>query len=161
MATRTAPTVDGSPSWKAVSVTVYDYTGDQRTDTYRVDAAATDIQIEAFVAALQAISNATIWRVSVSQVYNSVGDSSNATEDVWENAKDNLVLLAKDSSDNGFNAYVPAPENGLFLDGTENIDPANVDLGTFMTALLAIKTGFSIVSARFTHRRQIGSKINI
>lgn len=160
MATRTAPTVNGTPTYKRLSVTLYDYTGEQRTDSYQIDAAATDVQIEAIVAAIQAISNATIWRVSVSEVYNSVGDPSNATEEVWEEVSSNVVLLAKDTSNAAQDWYVPAPENGIFIDGTENIDPTNVDLGTLLTAILAVKSGFSFVSARFTSRRDIGSKIN-
>lgn len=160
MATRTAPTVDGSPTFKSVSVTIYDYTGEQRTDSYKLDAAATNVQIEAFVAALQAITNGTIWRVKVADVYNSVGDPSNATEEVWEEESSNVVLLAKTAADLSQDWYIPAPENGIFIDGTENIDPTNVDLGTLMTAILAMRTGFSFVSARFTSRRDIGTKIN-
>lgn len=160
MATRTAPTVDGSPTFKRVSVTVYDYTGEQRTDSYQLDAAATEAQIEAFVAALQVTSNATIWRVQVAGVYNSVGDPSNADEEVWEEASANVVLLAKDVSNNSQDWYIPAPSNDLFLEGTENIDPANTDLGDVLTAILAMRSGFSFVSARFTSRRDIGTKIN-
>lgn len=160
MATRTAPTVDGSPTFKKVSVTLYDYTGEQRTDSYQLDAAATDVQIEAFIAGLQAISNGTIWRASVGDVYNSVGDPSNADEEVWEEGSSNLVLLAKNATNASQDWYVPAPSNDLFLEGTENIDPTNVDLGTLMTAILALRSGFSFVSARFTSRRDIGTKIN-
>lgn len=160
MATRTAPTVDGSPTFKQVSVTVYDYTGDQRTDSYLLDADSTAIEIEAFVAALQAITNATIWRVTVGDVYNSVGDPSNADEQVWENASDNVVLLAKDSGNNAINFFIPSPVDELFLEGTEEIDPTNANLTTLLNAILPMKANFSFVSARFTHRRQIGTKIN-
>jgi len=158
--TRTAPTVDGSPTFQTVSVTVYDYTGEQRTDSYQIEADATSAEIEAFVAGLQACSNATIWKVKVGQVYNSVGDPSNADEVVWEEASSNIVLLEKDDTNNSQDWYVPAPLNDLFLEGTENIDPSNVTLGALMTAILALKDGFSFVSARFTSRRDIGTKIN-
>lgn len=160
MATRSAPTVNGTPTFKSVSVTIYDYTGEQRTDTYMLDAAATDVQVEAFIAALQAITNGTIWRVRVQDVYNSVGDPSNADEVVWEEASSNVVLLAKTAAELSQDWYIPAPNNDLFLEGTENIDPSNADLGTFMTAILAMRSGFSFVSARFTSRRDIGTKIN-
>jgi hypothetical protein len=160
MATRTAPTVNGTPTFKRVSVTVYDYTGEQRTDSYQLDAAATNVQIEAFVAALQAVTNGSIWRVIVGEVYNSVGDPSNADEEVWEEQSANLVLLAKNSTNQSQDWYVPAPVNAMFLEGTENIDPANANLGTLMTAILVLRSGFSFVSARFTSRRDIGTKIN-
>lgn len=161
MATRTAPTVNGTPTYKTISVTLYDYTGDQRTDTYQVDADASDVEIEAFVAALQAVTNATIWRVTVGQVYNSTGDSANATEAVWENAKDNVVLLMKTATNDAIDFYIPSPINAMFLEGTENIDPSNVALGALMTAILPFKSAYSFVSARFSHRKQIGKKVNI
>lgn len=159
--TRTAPTVNGTPTFKQVSLTFYDYTGDQRTDSYLVDADATDAEVEAIAAAAQALSNGTLWRVRVGDVYNSVGDSSNALEQVWEDAKTNVVILLKDSMQNGQDWYVPAPINAMFIEGTEEIDPANAALGTFLTAILAVRTGFSVVSGRFTQRRAIGTKVNI
>lgn len=159
--TRTAPTVNGTPQWRSVSVTLYDYTGDQRTDSYMLDADSTDAEIEAFVAALQACTNGTIWRVVVGDVYNSVGDSSNAVEAVWENAKDNVVLLAKTAANVSQDFYIPAPSNAMFLEGTENIDPANTELLALMATIVTpIRAAYSFVSARFTHRRQIGTKIN-
>lgn len=158
--TRTAPTVNGTATYLAVSVTLYDYTGEQRTDTYRLDADSTDAEVEAFVAALQDITNGTIWRVKVGKVYNSVGDPSNAVEEVWEEASSNVVLLAKDASDNSIDFYVPAPDNAIFIEGTESIDPTNTELAAFLAAILPMKAGYSFVSGRFTSRRDIGTKIN-
>lgn len=162
MATRTAPAVDGTPNWKVVSITVYDYTGEQRTDSYYLDADSTDAEIEAIVDALQDTTNATIWKVSVSDLYNSVGDPSNATEAVWEEASSNLVLLLKSATvEKGFNFFIPAPANAMFIEGTENIDPANASLAALMTAILPTRAGYSFVSARFTSRRDVGTKINL
>jgi len=158
--TRTAPTVDGSPQFKRVSVTLYDYTGEQRTDSYQLDADATPAEIEAFIAALQDVTNATIWRVQVSDVYNSVGDPSNAIEEVWEEASANVVLLAKDANDSSINFYIPSPVNAMFTEGTESVDPTNTELAALLAAILPMKANYSFVSARFTSRRDIGSKIN-
>ena len=159
--TRTAPTVDGSPTFKQLSLTFYDYTGDQRTDSYLIDAAATNAQIEAICAAIVPLSNGSLWRIKVGEVYNSIGDSSNAIEEVRENAKDNVVFLMKDLSQNGMDWFIPAPTNDMFTEGTESINPTYGATATFLTAILAVKAGFDIVSGRFTHRRQIGTKVNI
>lgn len=162
MATRTAPAIDGTPNWKVLSVTVYDYTGEQRTDSYYLDADTTNAEIEAIVAALQDVTNSTIWKVTVSDLYNSVGDPSNADEAVWEEASSNLVLLLKSPTvEKGFNFFIPAPINAMFVEGTENIDPTNVDLAALMTAILPARAGYSFVSARFTARRDVGTKINL
>jgi len=159
--TRTAPTIDGSETFRVISATFLDYTGEQRTVTVQVDAGVTDVQVETYIAALQAISNGTLYRVAVKDVYNSVGDSSNALEDVWEEISANLVILTKDANNNSLDWYVPAPINDMFIEGTEQIDPASIPLGDYLTALLALKSGYSVVSGRFTSRRDIGTKVNI
>lgn len=159
--TRTAPTIDGTGfQWKAVSITMYDYTGDQRTVTLRVDSDATPAEIEALVASFQVMTNATIWKTTVSDVYNSVGDPSNAVEEVWEDISANIVLLAKDAADDSTNLFIPAPVNDAFVEGTEEINPAYVPLANVLTNWLAMLTGFGVVSGRFTQRRDIGTKIN-
>lgn len=159
--TRTAPTVDGTPDYKIVSLTWYDYTGEQRTDSYQFDADATAAEVEAFADAMQAVSNATLWRVSVSDTYNSVGDSSNALEQVWEDIKTNVAVLAKDSLNNSQNIFIPSPINAMFIEGTEELDPTNVAFAAVLTAYLAMKTGYSVVSARFSQRRSIGTRVII
>ena len=159
--TRTVPTIDGSFQYKKLSITMYDYTGEQRTESYLINSAATDAQVEAIVAAMQAVTNGTIWRVQVGEVYNSVGDSSNALEEVWEDIQTNVVILIKDAMTNGQDWFIPAPINALFLEGTEELNPGNAALATLLTAILAVKTGFSVVSGRFTQRRQVGTKVNI
>lgn len=160
--TRTAPTVDGTGfTFIKLTLTWYDYTGDQRSDSYRMDSDSTPAEIEAFAAAMQACSNGTLWRIGVSEVYNSVGDSSNALEEVWENAQDNLLFLFKDASDNGFNIFIPSPMESLFIDATEELDPTNADIIAVLAATLPLKAGYSVVSGRMSHRRQIGKKVNI
>lgn len=159
--TRTAPAVDGTPLYKVVSLTWYDYTGEQRTDSYQFDADSTNLEIEAFAAAMQALSNATLWRIQVSDAYNSVGDSSNALEQVWEEASANLVFLAKDSLNNSQNIFVPAPINAVMVEGTEEIDPTNAALAALLAAWLPMKANYSVVSGRFTSRRDIGTKVII
>jgi hypothetical protein len=164
--TRTAPllhdgTSDQTPNYKSLSISMIDYTGDQRTETIKVDAAATLTQLEAIVAALQAITNATVYKVIVGDVYSSVGSAANAGENVWENIQDNVVALYKDNQDNAFNSFVPAPEDSIFLEGTENVDLTNVPLSQYTAAIAAARSGFSLVSLRFSHRKQIGKRIKV
>ncbi len=160
--TRTAPTVDGATfTFIKVTLTWYDYTGEQRSDSYRMDSDSSSAEIEAFAAAMQAASNATLWRIQVSEVYNSVGDSSNALEEVWENAQDNLLFLFKDPSDNGFNIFIPSPMESMFIDATEELDPTNAEIIAVLASVLPMKATYAVVSGRMSHRRQIGKKINI
>ena len=163
MATRTAPTVDGTGfSYIKTSLRWMDASGDVRTDSYQFDPTATPAEIEAFAATAQLISNATLYEIVVGEVYASVGDAQNADALVWENVRDNLVIQAKNATAQSIRAFLPSPASAIFIGDTENIDPTDVALGNFMTAFVALlPAGYSIVGARFTHRRQINKQIKI
>jgi len=160
--TRTAPTVDGTPDYTQVVLHWIDFTGDLRADSYLVPAAATDAQIEAFAVAEAAASNASLYQIERQQVYNSVGDKTNALEEVHDNVKTNLVIQAKNAASVSNRAYVPAPINTLFVDTTDSIDPASVPLGNILTAFLALLgAGWGIVGARLTYRRDRNEQVKI
>lgn len=159
--TRTAPTVDGTFTFVKVSISLMDWTGDIRTDTYQFDAGSTNAQIETFVAATQAISNSTIYAVEVRQTYNSQPEQTNALEEVWENAQDNLTILAKNALNVGFNTFVPAPINAIFIENTEEIDPTNTALLAYLTSITPMKAGYNLISARLSHRKQIGKAVKL
>ena len=159
---RTAPAVDGTPDFQKVSFAWIDASGDLRSDSLQVPAAATSAQIEAFAEALADISNAVLYKIEVSAVYNSVPDKSSAVDAPKDSVYDNLVTLAKTALNASQRAFLPAPEGGIFVTGTDQIDPANVDLGTMFTAFLAlIGAGYTIVSARYTERREINEAVKI
>lgn len=162
MATRTAPTVNGTPGFLELSVGVIDHTGDTRTDTYVIPAGTTNADIEAFIAAQQAISNASIHSVKVSSSYYSPADSSNADEVVWENARTNLVFLFKNNMKQSFNYFIPAPVNTIFIENTTEIDPTSIPLIDYLSAADSVAgSGWEIVSARLTHRKQMNKAVKI
>lgn len=159
--TRTAPAVNGTPTWLNVSVSIIDHTGDVRTDTYQMDADSSDAEIEAYVAGIQLLSNSSIYRVTVGQVYNSAKDKTQALEVVWENAHDNVVVLQKTATNASQDFYIPAPIEAMFVAGTENINPAYGDFVTYLATITPMRAGYLKTSARFTHRKHIGTKINL
>lgn len=159
---RTAPAVNGTPTYKKVALRYIDASGDPRSDSLQVPAAATNLQIEAFAAAIAATSNASMYQIEVGEVYNSTADKSNAVDAVKDSVYDNLVILAKTALNDSLRSFVPAPEAGLFVPGTDTIDPGNAALATYFTAFLAlIGAGYSIVSARYTERREINEAVKI
>jgi len=162
--TRTAPTVDGTNTHVKVQLRWIDWTGDKRSDTYIFTVAlATDANVEALAAAMQAASNSSLYEINVSAAYSSVEDSGNALEDVWENVSDNLVLQAKQPlGGQSARNFTPSPINAMFLENTDDIDPTNAVLIALIAAwdtLLA--ADYEIVGARFTSRRQINQQIKI
>ena len=162
--TRTAPAVDGMNTIKAVQLRWIDWTGDKRSDTYLFGATlATNVNVEAFAAAMQAGSNASLYEIKVSDAYSSVEDQSNALEEVWENATDNLVIQAKQPlGGQSVRDYIPSPVNEMFIENTDVIDPTSTILLAILTAWVALlDPSYEVVGARFTSRRQINSQVKI
>lgn len=160
--TRTAPTVNGTPTYLQVSLHWIDHQGQKRADAINVPAAATPAEIEAVAATAQLISNGSLYRVSVGEIYNSTEDASNASEEVWTSVKDSLVVQAKTAANVSERGFIPAVNDEVFVDGTTDIDPVNVALGNYFAALLALIGGtYSIVGARFSQRKQINQQVKI
>lgn len=160
---RSAPAVNGTPTFKLVSLRWIDATGDLRSDTLQLPTATTNAQIEAIADTISDISNAALYRIEVSETYNAVPDKNDAVDALKESVYDNLAILAKTPANDTRRAFIPAPEAGLFVAGTDQIDPTNADLAAFFTALLAPLTaaGYEIVSARYTERREINEAVRI
>jgi len=163
MATRTAPTVDGTPLFKLVSFSWMDYTGDKWSGMLPFAPDATAAEIEAVAATLQAGSNATLYRIQVTDDYDSIAIKSNAVEDVWENVKDQLVIHYKNPTTRAdFRVNVPSPIDTMFVDGTDNPDTAQVTFTNILAAVAAgIPAGFSPVTVRFSKHRDINASTPI
>lgn len=156
---RSAPTVNGTPTYKRLSISYIDFTGDERSDSLDIPAGTTDALIEALVASIAPIINADLFRVTVAEVYNSVPDSSNALNQPRSSVYDNLVFLGKDPTNASIRGFLPTPVDSLFITNTDEIDPNNLALGGYLTAMLAIYPTFSFVSGRYTERREINERV--
>lgn len=152
---RTVPTIDGSGQRKEISVRYIDSDGKRRSDSWEVDQAATDAQIEAAIAAAAALSNASIWRVDVSQVYQGAMSAANALNVVNDSVMDNLVLLFKNAVTNdGRDFFVPAPVETVMVSGTEIVNNQAPLYTAFRDALDAMLNNYSPVTVRFSERRR-------
>lgn len=150
---RTVPTVDGTGNFRQVTIKTIDANNGKRSDTFMVDAAATDAEIEALIAAQAAVSNANIYQVKVSMVYNSVPNPGDATEAPLLSVWDNIVLLMKDSANNSQDWFIPAPIDAALVAGTKNPNPANALLQAYRDAVDAVMaSAYEPVSYRFTER---------
>lgn len=161
--TRSAPTVDGTPNAMRVSFKWMDYTGEKRADSVRVDLAVTPAQIEAAAVAAQAMSNATLYEVSVQNLYTSEASPGLAAEDVYEDVGSSLVVQYREPTIGiSQRGYVPSLIDDVLVNGTENVDPSNALLLTYISAFSALLGGtWSTVGARFTQRRDINQQVKI
>lgn len=158
---RTAPTVGGTPVYVTVSFRWIDASGDVRTDSINVlPAQATNANIEAMAAALGLISNADLYEVQVSQRYTAVADSSNAVDAPKDSAFDAIVVQAKNNLGESKRMFIPAPEAGNFISGTDEIDPTETDLAAALAAYVnLLPAGYSLVGARYTERREVNTQV--
>lgn len=155
--TRTAPVVDGTPPFQQVSFQFIDFSEDVRSISIQFPPGTTAAQIESVGNQLQALSNASLFKITVQAVYGSTPDVSNAEGVVHLSVYDNVVVLFKDQLNHSQDIFVMAPIADLV--------PPNTDtpIGTELTALiLAVTNGleqgttddWQAVSARFTERRE-------
>lgn len=160
--TRTAPAITGAPTFLEISLRWIDAVGDVRSDSSIIDAAATDIEIEAVAADMVSGSNASLYAVRVTEVFEGAKAKSNALSAVRESAQDNIVYHAKDTGRVDRRSFVPAPLQALFVTDTETPDESDAVIVAIMAAWDAVWKGtFAGVSLRFTERRDINEKVNL
>lgn len=156
---RSVPAIDGTPDFTRVSMTFTDFTGDQRSVSALGGPAVSAAQIEAAVDAMAEYSNAVLWRVEVTGVYEGSSSKTQASDETYPSVYDNVVVLFRNGTTRQTqNMFVPAPVQLLFVPGTDNpnVDPTS-DLSV-LTALWEAMIGsasYNAISARFTERREI------
>ena len=155
--TRTAPTVDGTPPFQYASYQFIDSSEDVRSVGVQHPPGATAAQIEAIGVQLQALSNASLFKITVQAVYGSTPDVGNALAAVHISVYDNVVVLFKDQLNHSQDIFVVAPIADLQPTDSDTPVPAE------LTALiLAVTNGleqgttddWQAVSARYTERRE-------
>lgn len=163
--TRTAPTVNGTTTHKLVSVRYIDNSGDKKADNYIVPAAATDIQIEALIAALQAGTNASIYEVQVTQLYSGAADKNNGLNAGRSpSIHDYMYFTAKSTNpDNkAKRALVPAPLEVLFVPNSDTLDPTSAEIVAVLTAWTALLgAGWDVAWGSYTESTETNEKVPI
>jgi len=171
--TRTAPSLTGAATYKQISVHMIDNSGDVKSDTYLVPIAATQAQIEAFVASLQLLTNASIYQVDVNTFYGSaaLGDASNAVDNAEKSTSvfDALITTWKHTDPNYSTKrlIIPAPIEALFIGAgsgsvTDTVDGSNGDLATlFGDALAMFGAGWGVQWVRYVEKKEINERVRV
>lgn len=158
MATRTAPTIDGSPPFISLLIRFIDARDDRRSMSIDIDPAATNADIEAAVAAVQVASNASVYDVQVQQQYSGAILVSNATDAPFTSADDVLLITYRNATDKtSRRAEVRAPL-GQLVEGGEVVDvddPIYTAVRDAFNTILPLP--YDPVSTRFTERRNKNS----
>lgn len=159
--TRTAPAIDGNPTFLALSMKLVDASGDERSVRIQpLKSSVSDAEIESLVAATQALSNASVASVNVISIYAGALSASNAQDTSYQSVYDNVVLLEKNASTTqAINAFIPAPITTL-VDAGDVVDTELVAYTTWRDAVgEVLDDAFAPVSVRFTERREKNDSI--
>lgn len=154
--TRTAPTVAIANINKSItSVHLIDASGDLSSDSLVTPTLMTDGNVETWVAAYQAATQASIWKVAQTIEYVGDKDSDNAGTDQRNSIADGTNLLFKNVT--SLSTQTPrliAPILAT-MQGNQDIPLlSSTEMTNLITAVLAILSGFNLESAQFTGRRE-------
>lgn len=153
--TRTAPAVTGASTQNTVTLHCIDASGDLFTDSITSAGALSDIDMEAYVAAYQAATQASVYKVTYSTEWVGTAAVANAEALYRGSIKDGVNLLYKNYTT--LKATTPrlvAPVAAV-MDG--NLDVPIIATGLLATLIateLTLLTGFTHESAQFTERRE-------
>lgn len=153
--TRTASTVNGTPDKVLITLSVIDSSGDKYADTITLDSVPLDVDVEAYVAGYQAVTQASVYGVNVQSVYDGDADPDNATTDQRNSAKDGINLLWKDFTNNkSQSTRVVAPITAV-MQGNQDI-PLLTDASmiTYIAETGDLLTLYALQSAQYTERRE-------
>jgi len=86
--------------------------------------------------------------------------ASSAVADEENSVYDNIVLLAKSNVGDSSRLFIPAPVRALFLGDSDTPNPSATELQDVIDAFEAVSiSGYVVVSARYTERREINEAI--
>ena len=153
--TRTAPTVNATPTSVSVTVHLIDASGDTWTQLMPIDAARTDIEIEAWVAAYQAATNASVWQVTGTSLFTGAKDASNGVADYRGTIASGINMLYKDVTtgvtvSERLIAPVPAA-----MQGNQDIPLlSSTEMTNLILASIVLMPTFTHQQAQFTGRKE-------
>lgn len=132
-----------------------DASGDNFTDAIVTTSAPTESQVEAWVAGYQAITQASVWKVTQSLAWVGDSDPQNADTAQRSSVGDGINLLYKDLTNlKTATPRVVAPTEAI-MQGDQDIPLLSVQAFVdYLTALGAILSDYSLQSAQYTERRE-------
>lgn len=153
---RTAPEVT-VPNVNKVITTIHfvDASGDNATDTLITSVAPAVIDVEAWVAAFQAVTQASVWKVSQSTEWIGDEDVTNAQNDQRSSVKDGINMMYTDIANlNTQTPRVVAPISDV-MQGDQDIPLLSAGvMVTLIAETIDILVGFSLDSAQYSERRE-------
>jgi hypothetical protein len=117
---------------------------------------------EAVAVALQAASNASLYSIRLSFIYEGARSHKNALNEVRVSSQDSIVYHAKDEAHNSMRARIPSPLKALLLPGSKTPYVSDARIVAWMTAWDNAWNGtYGGVSLRFSERGEINPRVQV
>lgn len=153
--TRTAPAVTGAISGNTATIHAIDASGDLYTDSITKVAAITPALIEAWVAAYQAATQASVYKVTLTNEWAGDPDPDNAEALYRGTVKEGVNKLYRNATTLDSTTPRLVAPIGAVMQGNQDIPLLTAtEMTALITAELAILTGYLLTSAQFTGRRE-------
>ena len=155
MATRTAPAFTAAANDRQISLGLIDASGDKWAENMRVPVAATEASIEAWAAAYQAATQASLYMITDNIIRIGDADPDNADTDQRNSGAQGINLQFKNLTTHLTQpTRVIAPIEAV-MQGNQDIPLlSSTELAAVITTELAVLTGFTFQRAQYTDRRE-------
>jgi len=154
MATRTAPDPSlASANKVTTTLHLIDVSGDLFTDALVTTTTPTTAQIEAWAAAYQAKTQASLYKISQDLAWEGDADPDNADVGQRNSVKDGINLLFKDFTNLKTQTPRLVAPVGTAMQGNQDI-PLLTDLVALIAAYGVILADYALQQGQFTERRE-------
>jgi len=153
--TRTAPLFTATATDRLVTIHVVDRSGDNWAETFRFPVGQSASTIETVIAAYQAATQASVWKVTDQLIREGAEVSANANIDQRNQASQGINLLFKNPTSHiTYTPRIVAPVLAA-MQGDQDIPVVDADpVEAFISAYVAILASFNFQSAQYTDRRE-------
>lgn len=153
---RTAPIVAiANITGSITTLHLIDASGDKYTEAIFTPDLVSDTNVEAFAAAYQSATQASIYKITQQLIYEGDADPNNADTNQRNTVSEGVNLLYKNIANNSSQTpRLVAPVEAV-MQGNQDIPfLSNAPFPSLITAIGDMLAGFSLVSAQFTGRRE-------
>lgn len=155
MATRTAPLFTATANFRRVTIHLIDTSGDLWTDEMEVPVAQAAATVETWIAAYQAATQASVYKITEELVRSGAPVRANADAGFRAGGENGINITYKNFTNMAtLPSRLIAPQGDTMEGTTDTVDIADPLFTTLRDAVLAIKTGFAFASAQFTGHRE-------
>lgn len=151
---RSAPTVDGSPNYRLLSLRLIDISGDKRAEGFEINPSAAVADVEAFVAGYATRTNSKIYAVYDMMGYTAAATKTGALDAPKSSSvADGINFLYVSATNASEDVRLVAPIASLFVDTTDGVLPSAA--AAFNALVEPLLTGTKIgVTAQYTERKE-------